>query len=124
MKKSSKPIESAYALAQERYAALGVNTDAVLKQLHGVPISLHCWQGDDVGGFEHFGNPLSGGIMATGSVIAIGGGHFVNVLDKSDGAPLFAFKDDDAIVWGLATIANGSLYVGDFDGNLFAFNLP
>jgi len=60
-------IERSYKLARERYAALGVNTDTVLKQLAKVPVSLHCWQGDDVGGFESFGGELSGGIMATGN---------------------------------------------------------
>ena len=41
-------IHAAYKLAQERYAQLGVDTDAALKQLAQIPISLHCWQGDDV----------------------------------------------------------------------------
>ena len=45
-------VEKAYALAKERYAEFGVDTDAALKRLANVPISLHCWQGDDVGGFE------------------------------------------------------------------------
>jgi L-rhamnose isomerase len=63
----SKNVESAYALARERYAALGVNTELALKQLVSVPVSLHCWQGDDVGGFEQAGSALSGGIMATGN---------------------------------------------------------
>jgi L-rhamnose isomerase len=62
-----KQIEQAYHLAQERYAALGVNTDAVLRQLAKVPVSLHCWQGDDVGGFENFGGTLGGGLVATGN---------------------------------------------------------
>jgi L-rhamnose isomerase len=47
---NTKQIAAAYQLARERYAALGVNTDKVLKELAGVPVSLHCWQGDDVGG--------------------------------------------------------------------------
>lgn len=64
---SSKAVEQTYGLAQERYAVLGVNTNAVLKQLAKVPVSLHCWQGDDVGGFENEGTALSGGIMATGN---------------------------------------------------------
>ncbi len=65
--KNTKSIEKAYALARERYAALGVNTDRVLKRLAGVPVSLHCWQGDDVGGFENVGGSLTGGIVATGN---------------------------------------------------------
>jgi L-rhamnose isomerase len=60
-------IERAYQLAHERFAAVGVNTNKVLRQLARVPVSLHCWQGDDVGGFEHFGGELTGGIMATGN---------------------------------------------------------
>ncbi len=56
-----------YEAAKERYAALGVNTDAALAALATISISLHCWQGDDVGGFEDPGRGLSGGIMATGN---------------------------------------------------------
>ncbi len=63
----SNPIEQAYALAKERYAALGVDTDAALQKLVTIPISLHCWQGDDVGGFEDPDRGLSGGIMTTGN---------------------------------------------------------
>jgi L-rhamnose isomerase len=64
---STKAVESAYRLAQERYASLGVDTEAVLKKLAKVPVSLHCWQGDDVGGFENFGGALTGGIVSTGN---------------------------------------------------------
>ena len=60
-------IEQAYALARERYAALGVDTDRALDTLARIPISLHCWQGDDVGGFENTGAALGGGIAATGN---------------------------------------------------------
>ena len=60
-------IESGYQMAKDRYASLGVDTDDVLKQLERVSISLHCWQGDDVGGFENPGGELTGGIAATGS---------------------------------------------------------
>ncbi len=60
-------LSQAFALAKERYAALGVDVEAALKQLAQVAISLHCWQGDDVGGFEDPGRGLSGGIMATGN---------------------------------------------------------
>ncbi len=59
-------IESAYALAKERYAALGVDTDAALEKLKSVPISLHCWQGDDVAGFESDGGALGDGLAVTG----------------------------------------------------------
>jgi L-rhamnose isomerase len=60
-------IEQAYELAKERYAALGVDTDTAMQKLAEIPISLHCWQGDDVGGFEDPDRGLSGGIMATGN---------------------------------------------------------
>ncbi|MCB9432175.1 MAG: L-rhamnose isomerase [Ardenticatenaceae bacterium] len=60
-------IEQAYELAKERYGALGVDVDAAMAKLAGVPISLHCWQGDDVIGFEDPERGLSGGIMATGN---------------------------------------------------------
>ena len=59
---------SFFTQASERYAALGVDVEAVLATLAATPISLHCWQGDDVGGFEKPGAGLSGGgIQATGN---------------------------------------------------------
>ena len=64
---TTKQIEQAYRLARERYAALGVNTDKALKQLAGISISIHCWQGDDVGGFENAGQELGGGLAVTGN---------------------------------------------------------
>jgi L-rhamnose isomerase len=60
-------IQSAYELAKERYAELGVDTEQVMQRLGKVSISLHCWQGDDVGGFENPGGDLTGGIAATGN---------------------------------------------------------
>lgn len=63
----SRAVEAAYDLARERYAALGVDAEAALAQLTEVSLSLHCWQGDDVGGFESGGGELSGGIAATGN---------------------------------------------------------
>jgi L-rhamnose isomerase len=61
-------IDSAYQIAKQEYAALGVDADAAMKRLEGIPVSMHCWQGDDVGGFETAGAELSGGgIQATGS---------------------------------------------------------
>ncbi len=59
--------ENAYQLARERYAAFGVDTQAALEQLRGIPVSLHCWQGDDVGGFEPRQLGLGGGLAATGN---------------------------------------------------------
>ena len=64
---SSASIERAYQLARERYAALGVDTEHSLQALAPIPISLHCWQGDDVGGFENFGGALGGGLAVTGN---------------------------------------------------------
>ncbi|HDS85198.1 MAG TPA: L-rhamnose isomerase, partial [Phycisphaerales bacterium] len=65
---TDKRIEQAYAMAKEQYAAMGVDTEAAMKKLAAVPISMHCWQGDDVGGFETAGAELSGGgIQATGN---------------------------------------------------------
>lgn len=60
-------IEKAYELAKEQYAAIGVDTDAVLEQLQEAVISMHCWQGDDVGGFLFKDIALSGGIQTTGN---------------------------------------------------------
>jgi L-rhamnose isomerase len=65
---ADKRIERAYQNAKEQYAALGVDTEAAMKKLATVPISIHCWQGDDVDGFESVGAKLSGGgIQATGN---------------------------------------------------------
>src|SRR5690348_1892701 len=58
---------NAFASARERYASLDVNVDRALQTLARIPISLHCWQGDDVGGFENSGAALGGGLVATGS---------------------------------------------------------
>jgi L-rhamnose isomerase len=64
---TEKQIRDAYDLGRDRYALLGVDTDAALAQLAQIPISLHCWQGDDVAGFENPDGELSGGIAATGN---------------------------------------------------------
>ncbi|MEI7901250.1 MAG: L-rhamnose isomerase [bacterium] len=94
---SKKNIEAAYKLACERYAELGVDVDAALKKLLKIPVSLHCWQGDDVRGFENPDGDLTGGIQATGNypgrarcpqelrgdiefvLSMVGGSHRVNV---------------------------------------------
>ena len=59
-------IEKTYHLAKEAYQSIGVDTDKAIEKLSTIPISLHCWQGDDIGGFEGKSN-LDGGIMATGN---------------------------------------------------------
>ncbi|WP_323664597.1 L-rhamnose isomerase [Pectobacterium carotovorum] len=63
----STPIEAAWQLAKTRYASLNIDVEAVLEQLDQIPVSMHCWQGDDVAGFENTGGPLTGGIQATGN---------------------------------------------------------
>ena len=65
MKKTT--IEKAYSLARERYAEFGVDTEEAIRTLGSVAVSLHCWQGDDVGGFEGTGGLTDGGIIATGN---------------------------------------------------------
>jgi L-rhamnose isomerase len=61
-------IARAYEIAKEEYAEHGVDADAAMRRLETIPISIHCWQGDDVGGFETPGAELSGGgIQATGN---------------------------------------------------------
>lgn len=61
-----KAVEQAYELARRRYAELGVDTDKAMHRLSKIPVSLHCWQGDDVGGFENPDAGLDGGIAVTG----------------------------------------------------------
>jgi len=62
-----KNIEAAYALAKERYARYGVDTEAALGRLKDIPLSIHCWQGDDVGGFEANEPTAAGDITVTGA---------------------------------------------------------
>src|SRR5512138_128540 len=64
---TERQVQDMYTMARERYSAIGVDTDQALKTLAGVSLSLHCWQGDDVAGFENTGEGLSGGIAATGN---------------------------------------------------------
>lgn len=63
-----KQIEQAYELASQQYAAMGANADAAMSKLKSVAISLHCWQGDDVSGFENNGDgDIGGGLAVTGN---------------------------------------------------------
>jgi len=64
---NSKKIEKAYEAAKARYTELGVDSDKAMDRLSEIAISLHCWQGDDVGGFESSEGLTGGGIMATGA---------------------------------------------------------
>ncbi|MCD8290435.1 MAG: L-rhamnose isomerase [Prevotella sp.] len=60
-------INKAYAVAKERYAELGIDTEKVINQMQDFHLSLHCWQADDVAGFENQGGELTGGIQSTGN---------------------------------------------------------
>jgi L-rhamnose isomerase len=65
--KVTQKIQTAYDLAKERYAEIGVDTEIVLPQLEQIPISIQCWQGDDVRGFENPEGDLTGGIQTSGN---------------------------------------------------------
>jgi L-rhamnose isomerase len=64
---NNQTIHAAYQIAKERYAALGVDTEKVLLQLQDFHLSMHCWQADDVCGFEPSPSGISGGIQSTGN---------------------------------------------------------
>jgi L-rhamnose isomerase len=64
---AARNTEPSYRLARDRYAELGVDTGLALERLASVPVSLHCWQGDDVHGFEADAGALGGGLAATGN---------------------------------------------------------
>ena len=65
MKTNEKAVKETYRLAIKAYETWDIDTETVMSTLDGLPISLHCWQGDDVGGFETPDGLLTGGIMAT-----------------------------------------------------------
>ncbi len=67
MSESSKNIEQAFNLARQQYADWGVDVDRAMQRLSAIAVSLHCWQGDDVGGFENAGEELGGGLAVTGN---------------------------------------------------------
>lgn len=62
-----RTLEKAYRLARDRYAELGVDTDRAIRAAARIPVSMHCWQGDDVGGFEGAGAALGDGLAVTGN---------------------------------------------------------
>jgi len=64
---NSEQITKAYELAKARYADIGIDTEKVIKQLQDFHLSMHCWQADDVAGFEVQAGALSGGIQSTGN---------------------------------------------------------
>ncbi|WLS76945.1 L-rhamnose isomerase [Erwinia pyri] len=63
----TRAIEQAFELAKQRFADIGIDVNAAMAQLDKLPISMHCWQGDDVKGFENPQGALTGGIQATGN---------------------------------------------------------
>ena len=63
---NSESIRKGYEYAKEVYAAYGVDVDAAIERIDAIPVSMHCWQGDDVIGFEGTGS-LTGGIQTTGN---------------------------------------------------------
>src|SRR5467141_1218637 len=67
MSRFGKQVARAFELASERYSGMDVDVERALGQLARIPISLHCWQGDDVGGFENAGAELGGGLAVTGN---------------------------------------------------------
>ena len=69
MKVAERNVQLAYELASKRYANIGVDTIAVLEQLDQIPISIQCWQGDDVRGFENPDGVLTGGIQTSGNYL-------------------------------------------------------
>ncbi len=60
-------VQNAYQIAKERYAGIGIDTDKVLEQMQNFHLSMHCWQADDVAGFENQGGQLTGGIQVNGN---------------------------------------------------------
>jgi L-rhamnose isomerase len=67
MKDAKQKVQAAYELAKERFAEIGVDTEKALQTLNEIPISIQCWQGDDVRGFENPDGNLTGGIQTTGN---------------------------------------------------------
>lgn len=67
MEGKEKKLLAAYESAKERFAALGVDTEQAIETLSDIALSLHCWQADDVVGYENLGGALSGGIQVTGN---------------------------------------------------------
>jgi L-rhamnose isomerase len=67
MKDAQQKIKAAYELAKERFAEIGVDTESALQKLNEIPISIQCWQGDDVRGFENPDGDLTGGIQTSGN---------------------------------------------------------
>jgi L-rhamnose isomerase len=102
-------IKEAYKLAKNQYAKYGIDTDDILNKLKDIPISIHCWQGDDVKGFENISNNTSGGgILATGNYH--GEARNINEL-KSDIEKAFS------LIPGKKKLNLHAIY-GDFEGRI------
>ena len=67
MQRDKNQVIKSYELAKEQYKKIGIDTEKILEKLNEIPISVHCWQGDDVQGFENPDGVLTGGIQATGN---------------------------------------------------------
>ncbi len=67
MIKMKEKVQKSYEIAKERYEEVGVNIDKAIETLEKLPLSIHCWQADDVAGFENFGSISDAGIQATGN---------------------------------------------------------
>lgn len=67
MIKTKEKVQKSYEIAKERYEEVGVNVDKAIEALEKLPLSIHCWQADDVAGFENFGSISDAGIQATGN---------------------------------------------------------
>ncbi len=67
MSNTEQSIETRFKQAQEQYQEWGVDVDQAIKTLSSIPISMHCWQGDDVGGFENPDQDIGGGLAVTGN---------------------------------------------------------
>jgi L-rhamnose isomerase len=65
--KKNEFVQKSFDIAKERYALLGVDVEVALQKLQKLQVSIHCWQSDDVSGFENLGNMGGGGIQATGN---------------------------------------------------------
>ena len=60
-------VIKAFEIARQQYEAIGVNVNSVIQKLENINLSIHCWQTDDVGGFEHSSESLGGGLAVTGN---------------------------------------------------------
>jgi len=107
---SEQTIVKTYELARERYAESGVDTDSAMQKLATFPISLHCWQGDDVGGFETPGAVLAGGgIQATGNYP--GKARTVDELRRDIQAALRMVPGDHRLNLHASYLENGGKFV-------------